>query len=80
MIRQGYRAPIQAALVAAGFAVVLVMGVLSVWLIQRSQAANNQLTHAMQVSNLLAGLRADNPPGGKRPAVLPADGASRLPH
>jgi signal transduction histidine kinase len=59
MTPQAHRAPIQLALVAAGFAVVLLMGVLSVWLIQRSQATNDRLTHALQVSNVLAGLRAD---------------------
>src|SRR4051794_25117445 len=59
MIRKGYRAPPQIALVLAGFAVVLAMSAVSVWLIRQSQATNNQLTHAMTVSNLIATMRAD---------------------
>ncbi|HVZ01727.1 MAG TPA: CHASE3 domain-containing protein [Dongiaceae bacterium] len=59
MIRKGYRAPPQLALVLAGFAVVLLMSVGSVWLIRQSQATNERLAHALTVTNLIATMRAD---------------------
>lgn len=59
MIRSGFHAPSQIALVAAGFAVVLLMSLASVWLIRQSQAANERLTQSLTVTNLLANLRAD---------------------
>jgi signal transduction histidine kinase len=59
MIRNAFRAPPQLALVLAGFVVVLVMSVTSVWLIHQSQATNGRLTHALSVNNLIATMRAD---------------------
>jgi signal transduction histidine kinase len=59
MIRRGYRAPSQLALVLAGFAVVLAMSATSVWLIRQSQMTNARLTHALSVNNLIATMRAD---------------------
>jgi signal transduction histidine kinase len=59
MIRKGYRAPSQLALVLAGFAVVLAAAVASVWLIRQYQDTNDRLTHALTVTNLIATMRAD---------------------
>jgi signal transduction histidine kinase len=59
MIRLGYRAPAQRLLLAIGFAVVFIMGALSLFLIRQSLTATSGVDHSLTVLNVVANLRAD---------------------
>jgi signal transduction histidine kinase len=59
MIRLGYRAPAQRLLLVIGFAVVLIMGALSLFLIRQSLSATTGVDHSLTVLNVVANLRAD---------------------
>src|ERR1700754_730078 len=59
MIRQGYRAPAQRVLLIVGFAVVLTMGALSLFLVRQSLSATASVDHSLTVLNVVANLRAD---------------------
>ena len=75
MIRQGYRAPAQRLLVAAGFVVVLAMGALSFSLTRQTKAINDSVDHSLTVLNLMANLRADlrRAESGQRGFLLTGD-------
>ena len=59
MIRLGYRAPAQRLLLVIGFAVVLTMGAVSLFLVRQSLMATSGVDHSLTVLNTVANLRAD---------------------
>jgi signal transduction histidine kinase len=77
MLRQGYRAPAQRFLIAAGFGVVMVIAVFSFWLSQRATGVNESIDHSLSVLNVIATLRADvrRAESGQRGYLLTADSA-----
>jgi signal transduction histidine kinase len=77
MIRKGYRAPAQRVLLIVGFAVVLTMGALSLFLIRQSLSAAAGIDHSLTVLNVVANLRADlrRAESGQRGFLLTADAA-----
>jgi CHASE3 domain sensor protein len=77
MTRQGYRAPAQRVLLIIGFAVVLTMGALSLFLIRQSLSATAGIDHSLTVLNTIANLRADirRAESGQRGFLLTGDAA-----
>src|SRR5262245_14771374 len=77
MIRQGYRAPAQRILLIVGFAVVITMGALSLFLIRQSLSATGGVDHSLTVLNVIANLRADlrRAESGQRGFLLTGDAA-----
>jgi signal transduction histidine kinase len=77
MIRLGYRAPTQRLLLAIGFAVVLIMGALSLFLIRQALTAAAGVDHSLTVLNVVANLRADirRAESGQRGFLLTNDSA-----
>jgi len=77
MIRQGYRAPAQRVLLIVGFAVVLTMGALSLFLIRQSLSSTAGVDHSLTVLNVIANLRADlrRAESGQRGFLLTGDAA-----
>jgi len=65
----------QTSLLALGFAVMLITGVLSVWLVRQAQDAGEAVTHTFTVTNLLSTLRADlrRAESGQRGFLLTGD-------
>ncbi len=59
MIRLGYRAPAQRLLLVIGFAVVLVMGATSLFLLRQSLSATTGVDHSLTVISRVGSLRAD---------------------
>jgi signal transduction histidine kinase len=77
MLRQGYRAPAQRFLLIVGFAVVLTMGAISLFLIRQSLSATAGVDHSLTVLNVIANLRADlrRAESGQRGFLLTGDAA-----
>jgi signal transduction histidine kinase len=77
MLDQGYRAPAQRILLIVGFAVVLTMGALSLFLIRQSLSAQAGVDHSLTVLNVIANLRADlrRAESGQRGLLLTGDAA-----
>jgi signal transduction histidine kinase len=59
MIRLGYRAPAQRLLLVIGFAVVLIMGATSLFLVRQSLSATTGVDHSLTVINTVGSVRAD---------------------
>src|SRR4051812_7924275 len=77
MIRQGYRAPAQRLILMVGFAILLVIGALSLFLIRQSLSATAGVDHSLTVLNVIANLRADlrRTESGQRGFLLTGDAA-----